>query len=597
MRFRRQTTEGFSARGAESAEKSGGCFPLRTPRLCATLLFCILHFAFCISALAQLDNPAFLAALPAKASPAATSGTTFYVDTGGNNANTGLSLAQAWQTTSYALTNAHFTNSFYTNATTIAWTGGSVFTDTNAIGFFGAAKYPITLCGSSASPAVISNYWMQSPGNWWGQTLIVYQPSQVTFSNLTFTGQQAWLVAQQSTNIGYTDLVLADTNGVNCTNNVVTNCTFQYSGGFGIHLYTASTGAISNMAINGCVFNSNVFSGIQTDAFTDNTNQNNITAASGTLVNIGITNCIISNIVGDVGNTGSGDGIFLVNVSNCIVTGCVVHDSGQSCENGSGGAAGILFARSYGTVATSNEVYNIHWNGSSDGNGIDFDNNCQNCTAQYNFVHGCDGSAYQMWNSYGGSVWRFNVGISNGNKVDFAEMRWGNSGNTPTNNQVYNNDFLSMVSGGQAIIITAAAGGSNIFVNNILFTTNNYAVNTADTTHVTFQTNDYWRGDGTAAKIDWNGTVYASASAWHTASGQEKASPFAADPKWVNGYTVLTNYPAQMSGITGWKLLSASSPLINQATGPYGFANGGIDFLGVNALGSTFNVGAVNASQ
>jgi hypothetical protein len=43
--------------------------------------------------------------------------------------------------------------------------------------------------------------------------------------------------------------------------------------------------------------------------------------------------------------------------------------------------------------------------------------------------------------------------------------------------------------------------------------------------------------------------------------------------------------------------LTIKLKLINQATGPYGFANGGIDFLGVNALGSTFNVGAVNASQ
>jgi hypothetical protein len=78
MRFRRQTTEGFSARGAESAEKSGGCFPLRTPRLCATLLFCILHFAFCISALAQLDNPAFIGALSPRSSAA--SGPTFHFD-------------------------------------------------------------------------------------------------------------------------------------------------------------------------------------------------------------------------------------------------------------------------------------------------------------------------------------------------------------------------------------------------------------------------------------------------------------------------------------------------------------------------------------
>ena len=46
------------------------------------------------------------------------SGTTFYVDPAGNNANTGLSLAQAWQTISYALTNAAFTNCFFTNATT-----------------------------------------------------------------------------------------------------------------------------------------------------------------------------------------------------------------------------------------------------------------------------------------------------------------------------------------------------------------------------------------------------------------------------------------------------------------------------------------------
>ncbi len=525
------------------------------------------------------------------------SGTTFYVDPAGNNANTGLSLAQAWQTISYALTNAAFTNCFFTNATTLVLTGGDVFMDTNAVLYGDNIKYPLLVAGSGASPAVISNYYFQKPSTQLGWTFMAYEPNMTTFSNLAVTGQHAWLVTQQSSNVNYSGLAIVNTNTTLCHDIAVKNCMFTCSY-FGIHFYTTSSGMLSNMSVQSSVFNSNICSGLTSDAFTDGINWKNKPNAISNLCNLVCSNLVASNSVGDIfKDGGTGYGFTIINMSNAIVTGCVVHDSGELCYNSAsdGGASGMMAARAFGVVFSSNEIYNIHWNGSVDGDGLDFDNNSWGCIAEYNYVHNCDGAGLYAYNSYGGNTWRFNVSISNSLQTGYSEFALGTAGNTPTNNLVYNNNFIDLVGNG-SIFIMCSLGGSNVFANNIFFTTNSYALSTVDTTHVTFATNDYFRGDGSQAAFYWNGTTYSSFAAWTAATGQD-LNGFHADPKWVNGYTVITNYPAQMSGITGWTLLSASSPLINQATGPYGFASGGIDFLGVDSLGATFNVGAVNASQ
>ena len=537
--------------------------------------------------------------LPSPPLVTTTSGTTFYVDPGGNNANTGRSLGQAWLTTSYALTNAATTNSWFTNATTVLWTGGDVFTDTNAVGYFDAIKYPVLLCGSGSSKAVLSNYFMQQPAAGNGWTVKLYEPSLVTISNLDFTGQQPWLVTQQSSNSGFEALQVCVTNGAHCSNDLVTDCLFNY-GYNGFHCYTASNngaanGWLSNVTVLSCVFNSNINTGFETESFDDDLNQNNLNAG-GYVYAITVSNCVFSNIVGDAEFGAGGFGVFFLNASNAFATGCIVHDGGENAKfQTGGGSAGLIAARSFNVTFSSNEVYAYHWNGSTDGDGIDFDLNCFGCTAEYNYVHGCDGAGFYSYDAYGDNVWRFNVCVSNASK-NFAEFTVNNNANTPTNYQIYNNNFIGLVR--DPVQILCAMGGSNIFVNNIFFTTNlDYVVYTLDTTHVTFQTNDYWSGQAAGAcAFYWNGTVYATVAAWHTGTGQDKATPFNADPKWVNGYAVPTLMPSQFSSTTDWTLLSASSPLLNQATGPYAFPNGGIDWLG-NALGATFNVGAVNASQ
>lgn len=527
--------------------------------------------------------------------------TTFYVDPAGNNANTGLSLAQAWQTTSYALTNAAFTNSFHTNATTLLFTGGSVFADTNAVGYFYAAKYPILLCGSGSSPAICSNYMEAVPtatnNGITGWSLETYDPTQLTVSNMLFTGKQSWLVTQSASNEYFIGLALVATNAGVSHDVLVTNCAAQYCG-MGIGVVTGGTAPIfSNVTVGGCWFNSNIDFSMWVESFPEAPPFSDSKPTWTNIFAVNLVNNISSNITGCTTDDGTGGGYYYNNVSGGLIAGSVVHDCGTNCLNDArGGPSACILGACTAITVCSNEIYNILSRpGQNDGTGIDLDIASQGCTIEYNYVHGCDGPGLYAYESYGGDIWRFNVCISNclaGNSSGTGELCINGGGG---NYQAYNNNLMDL-SGQSAIQIENTLSGSNIFVGNILYTTNNYAVNTVDITHVTFATNDYFRGDGSQAAFYWNGTTYSSFAAWTAATGQDP-NGFHADPKWVSGYAVITNYPAQMSGITGWTLQAGSSPLLNKATGPYGFANGGIDFLGVDSLGATFNIGAVNASQ
>jgi hypothetical protein len=529
-------------------------------------------------------------------------GTTFYVDRAGNNANTGLSLAQAWLTPSYALTNAAFTNSFFTNPTTLLFTGGQLFNDTNIVLVGDAIKYPLLIAGSGGSQAVLTNGFEQNgaAGNDW--TFSAFNVSQITWSNLCFRGQQSWLATQNASNQNYVNLLINETNLNLLSNLVVTNCRFEYSA-FAIELNTFDKTICSNTIIAGCALNSNAMAGIMCNSAIDQQGDDCYTQTN--LMAFYVFGCSISNTVGSATVPGWGPGfpLWLLNLSNGVVSGCVLHDYGSQDEAGSpGGAGGIILGDTQSTVVSSNEVYNGRWNGSVDGTGIDFDMHSFNCTAEYNYVHGCDGPGLFMYDSYGGNTFRFNVCISNCNQSANADGAYEldilGGDTSPTNNRFYNNDLIARVKGVAAFGAPSGdLGGSNILVNNILYAANGNVVETANTANLTFASNDYWTGaSGGAAGFYWNGTTYSSFAAWTAATGQDP-NGFAGDPNWVNGYQAITNYPAQMSGITNWTLKAASSPLLNQATGPYGFANGGIDFLGVDSLGAIFNIGAVNASQ
>jgi hypothetical protein len=535
--------------------------------------------------------------------PPFNNGTCFWVDNNGNDANSGTAPWVPWQHLHYASTNQAFLNAVAVSNVYLLNTTGQTFTDTNWIftNVQPATGCQVYIMGYGA-PMTASNYIDATSGSantvvGLGYSCLAIDSSYITWSNIVFEGPSSFYANGNGSSIGL-GLISYNQNAHHFT---VTNCGFQWAEFSGLYIsgYYKSTTltATTNVIVNSCWASSNSCAGI----FTDDGN-----APGGPNVidttNIFVTNCVVTNVNGNVSVIGNG--IWLNHVDTAVVAFCFVSNiASTTYTSTSAGSSGVVSQYANNVTMLACEVTACKNTSGYDGDGIDIgDLDTHNCLAEYNYIHNNDGYGILQYGSYGSNCYRFNWLESNGGPgtvhTGQGEVLIGSPSTVPTNIFMFDNTILATTSGAQCLVIngTVVTGFTN--ANNIWWVSNTSPSMTYGTGTYYFWNNDYYRGDGTAFSFDVNGTTYSTLAAWNTATGQD-ANRLGVTPNFLNGFVTPTFYPALVATETNIILHSASS-LVNAAgnlNSQFGANNGGRDLNSNSVPTSGYNVGAVNASQ
>lgn len=303
-------------------------------------------------------------------------------------------------------------------------------------------------------------------------------------------------------------------------------------------------------------------------------------------------------------------GIVLSACSTSLIEGCVCADNGAVFT---GGTAGIMVYDCATTTIRGCEVYGQLTPNAGGGNGINLDQNCVNCVAEYNYVHDCEGSGIEVYAAASGT-WdnndiRYNVVENCGANTAFnGAFGHGSNGGALTNCRVYNNIFHMAVPNRGVIRITDAAFQGR-FVNNILFADNGAVLIKAQTepaegaltphANTVFQGNNYWPTG--AFHILWGGSDYTTRAAWRAAYPAQETVSAAdvsrqADPLLVapGAGGIIDAVNANLSAYR----LETGSPMIGvglNVTTLLGVDEGNKDFYGTavpHATGTGYNIGS-----
>jgi hypothetical protein len=339
---------------------------------------------------------------------------------------------------------------------------------------------------------------------------------------------------------------------------------------------------------------------------------NGITAPSHT--NVTITGNTVSNCTGTAGNFNwSGSGIFVAQSSNVTIGGSpagqnVAHDFGINSTNNTGGPTGIWAADGANINISYNEAYNgRHGSGGFDGDGFGLNGGVINSSVTHNYAHNNAGSDYifAQYNDstcctqWGNNTVAWNIGqdAQGGAACGEVELLFETAVTGPL--YVYRNTFFNQIN---SIIFGGASSSSATVVgtianNLILGTTGGNLVSIVHPTSLSFYGNDYYTY-GAAFAVLWNGTGYASFSAWQTATGQEKISGsnvgltvnpqvYVAGGGWANGGYVPANlYAYELQ--SGAAMIGAG---VNLQTN-FGINPAGTDYFGAAVAAGSLTVGA-----
>jgi hypothetical protein len=468
-------------------------------------------------------------------------GVTYYVSPSGSDSNSGLSPSTAWQTI------AHVNAQTYVAGTHVLFQGGQTFAGAVALG---TANYSGVTPPTSGNPLTISSYStgqatitptgadainLLNIGNIVVENLILTGDGTANHNGVNVTvdgtaGAVANITAQNLTitNFGRSGILLAAANTVNILSNV-----------------TASNCSVSNCTTNITISNnltSGILAGIISSIGTTG-------SAGGTFVttlalnNVVVSGCTVENCPGFAATPSvyqSSTGILLTNVNNPVTSTCFVSGNGA---NEIYGNSGIEFNWCTGGVVKFCEVYNQISSGApSDGDGIDFDVGCQNCIAEYNYVHHNGGAGISFFNfspfTHSGCVVRFNI-LENNNQAShtsngfsYGEL-WADSfggGSAPTGVAFYNNTVYNTTNACLARTDASSGAVTGHFANNLFMSATSgqpLVVYFSGSPGLITNGNLYYSANGYS--WNWQGTAYTTLANYRTASGQE-ASSLTANP-------------------------------------------------------------------
>lgn len=509
--------------------------------------------------------------------------TTYYVSPSGNNTNSGLNEANAWQTI------AHINTINFLPGDIILFEGGSTFT--------GNIYIESTDGNNASSPLQISSYGAGKAtidaGNNFG--IYVYNSQGVIIDNLIFQGSGL------TTNTNSGILFYADLPGdVKLDNIQISNCEVS---GFGLHGIAISSFANNTGYSNVLIDNNEVYDcldkGITSSGFFS---QSKIGYSHS---NITVRNCHVYNIPGSSAINGhSGNGIVLSDVDGSVIEYSTVHNCGNGNVN-CGGPVGIWYWDSNDVIIQYCEVYQMSNGTGCDGAGFDLDGGVTNGVMQYNYSHDNEGPGYLIGQFTGcramqNITMRYNITENDSRNYAGSIFLFNGEPNLPMANiDIYNNTIYLDESientNSKAVYFLNWTPINNVDIQNNIF----YVENNADFIDVpagnysaSFKGNAYY---STAAfNINYLGTNYNSLVDFQQNANQEMDMGV---PVGYQGNPLLTN-PGN-GGIIGFgndlHTLSAyqltdTSPVID--LGMDLMLSNFEDFYGTTALQNSTDIGA-----
>jgi hypothetical protein len=504
---------------------------------------------------------------------------TYYVSTGGNDANAGTASTTAWQTI------AKVNSRSYSAGDSILFEGGKTFSgriylDARSAG---TADGPITISSYGSGRATIDGGLANG--------LYAYNSAGIKITNLKFSGAGAGNTGAGI--IFYCDLA----NNVKL--NYVEISDVEVSGfrdGIRIGGKNDKSG-YNNVRLLRAVIHDNQCDGVRTSGY-----------AMFALSNVYVGHCQFFNNTGDPAlTTNSGSGLVLGQVDGAIVERCLAHDNGALCMAVEGGC-GIWCHDSNGVLIQSNESWNNHTGATNDGGGFDLDGGTTHSILQYNYSHDNDGAGLAMYQfitagTWGKNIVRYNISQNDGRKNSFAGIQVADNGGGLSDCEVYNNVvFMSPTSSGTPRAVWFLSSSTNFHLrNNVFITTSGLPLLDVVGTQAgwMFQNNAYW-SSGDAWNVLWDKINFTDLPSWRLYTGQETMNELqlgmVVDPLLLNpGGGVTLGDAGQLESMTAY-LPQTSSPLLEAGMNlpaVFGIDPGPRDFFG-NTLPqyNAYDVGA-----
>lgn len=412
---------------------------------------------------------------------------TYYVSAAGNDNNDGLSTATPWKTS------AKVAGKTFAPGTTILFRGGDTFAgfDVPAPLAVSTSQLPVVYGSYGTGTAIINGAY----DNGTGPVVLIYDISNVSFTNLTITGGGlAGIFCGSDDGTVHGGLSLFNINQSGQTD--AANAGLLFGGDAGESGISAT--------VTGCSSHDNAGGGVGT-------------YQSGSTKPMRIT--VIQTTAYNCATQG---GIVLGGVTNGLVDQCVTYG------NGSASTAGPVGAWMYdcsSTIIQRSESYGNLSGNTTDGGGFDIDGGCVNCSLQLNYSHDNVGAGFLVYSYSGstntGSVVRFNISSNDGGNAGYGAVNVGSDdSNATTGMNIYNNTFICNKASRAAIVISGYAPTGHV-ANNVIYSSVRLISATVNASGLLFQGNCYYGG----GNILWNNTTYATVALWQAAfTTQEKVA-------------------------------------------------------------------------
>ncbi len=445
--------------------------------------------------------------------------TSYYVSPTGNDAHSGLSIAEAWRTIQHAMDNA-------TPGSTVYILAGT-YNEKVSCNVSGTAGSPITFRNYQNDQVVISGAGINTQN----AIIEIYNQSYIIIQGLTIT-QNEQLDAQGI-------LVEGNCQGIELRNNEISQINFSSNPNAPATPSTNAQplivyGTDGNAAISGLVIEGNTIHSCRTgysEGLAVNGNVDGFTVRNNTvydITNIGI------DLIGHEGTAPAND-----QARNGLIEGNTVFN----CKSPYATAAGIYVDGARDLVIEHNTVYQCQW-------GIEL---------------GCENAGY----SASGIIVRNNLLYAN----DDAGLAIGGfdypSGSgkvvncTIRHNTLYDNDKNSGGVGGVTGEVNITYTENCTLSQNIIYGTNAAQlllfVDDVGSQNLALDYNLYYFASGTP-EFEYEGTVYTALSAYQTATGQDAHSLYA-DPLFADAAA----YDLHIGN--GSPALNAGDPAFSPASG------------------------------
>lgn len=289
-------------------------------------------------------------------------------------------------------------------------------------------------------------------------------------------------------------------------------------------------------------------------------------------------------------------GINLGGVAGGLVERSVMHHNGAA-----GGVMSGVWVNHSSNVTLQFNIATLNRGsvGGAQGNGFTFERGVTNSVMQYNYTRKNDGAGYALW---AGSldepagvssdlVVRFNISENDARTPNHGSIAV--YGGVVSNTEIYNNTvYLKRRRdwGNAALVVTSWAGVGLHIRNNLFQTADGAAVVNVWEAHwgtdLRFEGNNYY-SSGAGFRIWWEGATYRSLVAWRQETGQELVNGWATghslNPRLLNaGRSGLLLNADLLAGLFAYQLKS-TSPLRHAGldlAGNFGINPGPRDFFG-----------------